>query len=66
MLSGMAVDTDQPAWLPGSKQEAFAKRVFALDIERAAAKRILKDIVEQGLTPELREKASMFLERHPD
>jgi hypothetical protein len=64
MLWAMAAT--KPAWKPGSKQEAFAREVFTLSIERAAAKQILRDITTHGLTPELRRKAEEFLARHPD
>lgn len=43
-----------------------ADRILEINIERAVAKRLLRDITEQGLTPALMAKARLFLERHPD
>lgn len=60
-MTVMATSTLTPA-----EQKQVATKVLAINIERVAAKQILSDIVAQGLTDELREKARVFLERHPD
>jgi ribosomal protein S3 len=59
MLSSMKTLTPE-------EQQQVATKVLAINIERVAAKQILSDIVAQGLTDELRERARDFLERHPD
>lgn len=43
----------------------YMSDVFRLNVERAAAKHLLRDIAEQGYTPELAAKVRTFLERHP-
>jgi len=58
--------SDIPRGRADPKAQALASRVLAINIERVAAKQILRDIVAQGLTPELRAKAGIFLDKHPD
>lgn len=58
-MGGMTTPTPE-------EQKQIATKVLAINIERVAAKQILSDIVEQGLTDELRERARVFLGSHPD
>lgn len=52
--------------LTPEEQMQVATKVLAINIERVAAKQVLSDIIEQGLTDELRERARSFLAQHPD
>lgn len=46
--------------------QKYVDTLFRVNVERVAAKQILTDIVNQGLTPELRDRAYVFLVNHPD
>ncbi len=43
----------------------YMEQTFSVALERAAAKRLLREIVEHGYTAEMAAKVRTFLERHP-